>query len=443
MSPPLGPGAGALPAGAGGAGGAGLPPPIGPSAAIVDMAYNPLALPATAQMLGWTEGLAEDELLSLRIYLFLIEGIRIQDAIEGNLFVQRYLEGPQTIWEQIHTRIQEVKTLWSITEVEDEFLQYLKNIVGWTNKLNHITDELGYDTLRRLIANSVALWKTRGTEDAIVSVLTLILGARMRSWSWFDYRWMCDETGLGHLSDGHDPWLISIDNDREMNVRIMDPFKTINRQLVIDLIKLMRPCGERVEITYLLLLDMFNVDGDDLQWDVSNSGGTPVSIVVDNGYGALADDTQSEEAICNIEGSSAWTQYVFSATIWGKGSNGLVFHYTNDNNFYAFVFDRTSKLFILYKMVAGAPTILGMPAVPADFSLDSDLKHTFRVQMSIDGATNKIICFIDGVPFISTSDSSLTSGACGFRHDPGGTLYVDDVEVLGLPVESDFVDINT
>lgn len=437
-------GSGALPAGAGGAGASGGSPAAAAAAEIVDTALNPLADPTIAQMLGFVEPPTPEEALSLRIYLFLIQTLRIEDAQNGQLFVKRFLEGPQAIWALNQSKIFAIKNLWSITEIPDDFLTYLKNIVGWTKELEDITDALDNDTLRRLIGSSVALWKTRGTEDTIVSILTLVTGARIRSWNWFDFRWVSDETGLGFEQDGRDPWLIAVDNDREMNVRIMDD-GALDRVTVINLVKLMRPSGERIEITYLLLLDLFNESGDDGQWEMlgRTSGDTGSDILtVASGVGTMSDGSEVETMRANVGDAATdsllWKDYVVSARIAGTAM-GVMFRWTDDDNYYSFVVDEVAVTLELNKRVAGVDSGIASIPIPVGYVVDPDAFYMYRVQVT----GTSILCYIDGTEIFNTTDSDHALGSAGIIHDAGGTVKVDEAEVLGLPSDTDFVDINS
>jgi len=262
--------------------------------AILDVSGNPLPGASTAQVLGFTEPPPPPEVLPLRIYNFLLEPIRIEDAkAEGKFFVKRFLQGPQDQWAQTQQKIFSIKDLWNLDKVEDKFLPFLKNIVGWTSELESITDLLDSPTLRKLIGASVPLWKKRGTEDALIDVLLLVTGARDRIWNWFDFKFVLDETGMGESHQGRDPYIIELPgppnvSEYRSNLRIVDD-GNLNRTLVEELTKLMRPVGERIEVSYITLLDLFTATGDNTQW---SAAATPASVpfVVEDGV-AKADDT--------------------------------------------------------------------------------------------------------------------------------------------------------
>ena len=163
----------------------------------------------------------------LDIYRFIIFEIRKQDLQgsprPGSLFLKRYLEGFNRVWQQVVSDIQRVPQLWSVEDIRDAHLQFLKTIVGWTDAplLKKITEAISDASLRRLIAVSGRLWKTRGPESSIIDVLSLLTVARLRIWNWFDFRWVLDETELGEEHEGRDPWMIDLPS-------------TVQQELLID-----------------------------------------------------------------------------------------------------------------------------------------------------------------------------------------------------------------
>jgi len=130
-----------------------------------------------------------------QIFDYLILPIREADQREGKDFLKRYLLGPQSVWETTDQKIKDIPKLWSIVECPDEFLKFLKWIVGWTGELDSVTQDLIFDELRRLISISGRLWKLRGPEDTIVDVLRFATGQRNRIWNWFDFRWVLADDG--------------------------------------------------------------------------------------------------------------------------------------------------------------------------------------------------------------------------------------------------------
>jgi hypothetical protein len=116
-----------------------------------------------------------------------------------------------------------------------------------------------------------------------------VLASRANIWDWFDFRWVLSETAFGEEFEGHDPWLIELPDpsvwgagiektERLSCLRIVDN-GSLNRELVVNLLKLMRATGERWEIIYLAFLDLFDVPGADVQWTKDHA---PSLVVADN-----------------------------------------------------------------------------------------------------------------------------------------------------------------
>ena len=383
-----------------------------------------------------------------QMFDFIIGPIRLMDRREGNDFYKRWFIGAQEIWETIDARIQAIPTLWSVTECPDEQLQFLKWIVGWTSELDDVTRELTFIELRRLISTSVRMWKLRGPEDTTIDVLFFSTAARNRIWNWFDMRWVLDETEMGEEHEGRDPWLLDLPEpdtagaEMESNLRIVDD-GTLNRNLVVSLTKLMRATNERIEITYLTFLDQFIIAGDDTQW--TKPIGTSLAVV--DGKLTLTDDSQDELTNVNVAGATSWSSYVFSARIQGESQSsgkqfGAFFYYTDISNYYAVIFDTFDKELILRKVVAGTPTDIAT----VDMSLQPffpDVWYGLRVSIVDEGGSNRIEVFIDANKLIDELDSAHAQGTIGLFHTADATIECDDTEVLGVPAESDYIDINT
>lgn len=240
---------------------------------IQDQAGNALVVPTTVQMLGFEEPVAADEVLNLNIYDFIIRPIRDADVTQGHLFLKRFLAGPQAMWRQTQSDIFRLKDLWDIFRIDDEHLQYMKDIVGWVKDTKHITDKLTPTQLRKVIASSMPLWKRRGTEEAYKQLIGMIYATRIRCWNWFDLRWILDESVIGENHDGRDISILDSVGQRESNLRVM-LLDGMDRELVGDFVRLLRPSGERVLVTYLHFLDQF--DQGNLAW--SEDASTPITV---------------------------------------------------------------------------------------------------------------------------------------------------------------------
>jgi hypothetical protein len=412
----------------------------GSLAEIRDIAWNPLASGSTGQMLGYVEPPAEDAALDLDIYRFILNGIRIEDQ-KDILFLKRYLEGPQSIWNRIQETIFSIKDLWSAADCPDEYLRYLKNIVGWTVELEPITDELDDDTLRRLIAVSWAIWKERGSEDAMINVLELLMTSRLRLWNWFDYRWVLGETELSEELEGRDPWMIDLPVDGGSdeyfsNLRIVDD-GSLNRTLVRNIVKLMRPVGERYEISYITFLDLFRI-ADSSQWMIPEG-----TLTIAGGNAKLTDDSIQESMYATIAASALWEDYVASWRIKGTSTTGadfygVSFYVQDEDNGYAVALNTVAQTVTLYRVNSGVYTSL----VSTSYLLFDDVYKTIRVQVSPEGITNRIKVYVDGNLKIDTTNDEYTEGRVGMFHAPGATIQTDEVEMFQLPLTTELVGIN-
>lgn len=414
---------------------------------IEDLAGNELLSSTTGEMLGFEE-VPPEEVLPLRVYEFLTQVIRDEDAAKGNLFVQRYLDGPQKVWEDTQATIFRIKDLFSITDILDEHLSLLKNLLGWTGEpvTKRVTDRLDFDALRRLIAASVPFWKERGPETAIIDFLSLLTGKRLRIWDWFDLRWIIDETDLSETHQGRDPFLLELPQDgsdeHRFNVRIVDP-GDLDRVLVVNVVKLMRPVGERIDISYITFLDQFLIDGDNTQWEAL-IGALPT---VEDGLAKLTTPGPNLVAT-DVEGSDTWSEYVaFWRIRLSSAGAGLVFavnFYVIDSlNFYQLIVSVSGNTIKLFKVVAGVQTSI----VSFDFSLQGTLVldkfYGIRIQIAKEGATNRIKVYVDTELIIDTTDSAHAQGSVGFENFADDEVEVDEVEMFLTPLESDEVGINT
>lgn len=385
--------------------------------------------------------------MSLQMYDFLIKPLRDEDASKGRLFLQRLLMGPQAQWDRTRARIDEIPTLWSVLNCDDEQLQRLKRIVGWTKDLDTITERLSSDLLRRLIAVSAKLWKDRGPEDTTIDILRVLTGMRSRIWNWFDLRFVMDETQLGEDSDGHDPFLLSGpgypgEAEFRSNLRIVD-LGNLDRTLVSDVVRLMRPVGERVEITYLAFLDLFDVDGDYFQW--RQDSGT--SMRVSDGRFFLDDSGTYEVAVAAISGASSWGDAMSSARIRtdptvSSAKVGICFHWANVLNFRLFYLDVTNNQSGLLCVQSGVPVVLALEDMEDHGIILRENTHYMLRTVTTEVSGDDIQCYVDGNKIIEVNDPVSMTGSSGLWHDSGTVLEATEFEVAALPIESEEVGIN-
>jgi len=427
--------------------------------AISDLAFNPIQPGGvTGLMTGFGEP-ASTEDLPLKMYDFLIMPIRMKDMQEGNLFVKRFLEGPQTLWEQTQRSIFAIKDLWSITECPDDYLKYLKNIVGWTSDLDYITDALDEADLRRLISVSVPMWKKRGAESTIKEVVNVALPSRIRIWNWFDLRWITDETAFDEQRQGRDSWLFPFPGEPELQeywsiIRIADPGTTALRTLFKNVVKLMRPVSERYRIIYLLLLDLFEVDDDLNQWSIPTLIADYTTATVEEGVLKLAANATGDNGVVtSVEDASTWDNYVVSARMRGSAGAsanlgyGLLIHFDESTgNGYSVALSVYDNKLYLFSEAAWAPTeITNFDFDTVPYDLQADVWYGLRVQVSPDSSGIRIKVYVDGEERIDQYEASpvTTEGAVGIFQTETISLECDEIEVMGLPVDSETIEINS
>ena len=142
------------------------------------------------------------------MYRFVHLPLRSEDA-NNDYFLERYMLGMQTVWEQINAKIFDIQNLNNPSKIRSDILPYLKDIVGFTSELDYITRDLSEQDLRKIILLGVPLWKTKGLELGFKTIIKLFTGFDARVFTWFDYRMIIGEKAIGEEQLGEDSWLIS------------------------------------------------------------------------------------------------------------------------------------------------------------------------------------------------------------------------------------------
>ncbi|UKS27566.1 glycoside hydrolase family 9 protein [Paenibacillus sp. HWE-109] len=174
-------------------------------------------------------------------------------------------------------------------------------------------------------------------------------------------------------------------------------------------------------VSQTLFSDDFN-DGNANGW-TSTSG---TWSVVSNQYSGQANSAQS----LSLAGNADWTNYTFEAKVNvtnntnGNKDAGLVFRYTDDNNYYVLFLknnDKTGRKMELLKVVNGVRTVLGF----TNPSIAADTMYTYKIV--VNGSSISI--YKDGNLEISTTDSALASGKIGARVYANTKAIFDDISV--------------
>lgn len=415
---------------------------------IADQSGNLFATPTIVAMIGFIQGDPAPVVQALDMYYFLLAGIRDEDQNNGGQFVQRLLVGPQQVWEATTRQALAIPQLWNLEVTPDIVLQYVKDIVGWTKKYDPITMKLTNDALRRLISVSVPFWKQRGTDDIIEDILRMITGTRVRVLDWFWYRWILGETQLGEDHDGIDPWLLSTPGEgpdaQTYVVRVVDD-GTLDYDLINAVLRLTRPCGERVEVDYVNFQDDFPVDGAKDQWtdvsglsDVSGRHLTLGDAGIDEETIATPSYTQSQ--------SVDWSNYTVTFRIKGTGDYYMDVYRTDVGggqvNCYR-IWVSISGGSITIDDTSGGGTLDAFYPTEA---LQPNVHYTIRVVVTPllpDSNVNDIKVYFEADMIMHDIDGANTQGTIGIGHAAGGTVSLSEVEMFFNPMKTDFIDINT
>lgn len=412
-------------------------------AQIIDMAGNAMAMPAVASMLGYVEPAATEPAQRLDMYRFILASIRDEDQRRGGLFLQRFFQGPQLIWEAITRQIMAVPRIWSLDDTPDSLLPYMKSLVGWTSSLNSITDKLDAIRLRQLIATSVPFWKQRGTVDNIEDTIRLLTRRRVRVNDWFYYRWLLGEEALGEDWGGDDCWFVSTPGEGAdcytYCVKIVDEGNT-DYQLIRRVLQLTRPLGERVEVQYLAFAEWFETAGDYSQWDVTDA--TTADVVV--GRMELSDDGTDEYVFVSTDGHADWTDYVATVRVRGTVSYAVdVYADPTTTNAYKVEVDIGANTI---ELIAPSGSLASVDMSTLGEALVDGVYYSIRVSVTamLPGSpTNTVAVYWEAIKIIEVTNGELERGTIAVRHATGSTVDISMVEMFTNPMLSDFIDINS
>lgn len=225
---------------------------------------------------------------------------------------------------------------------------------------------------------------------------------------------------------------VGVDPDEFVSdIRIVDD-GTLDRDLVENVVRLLRPSSERYFIRYLDFQDTFR---ETLRWTVE-SGSAATDL--ENGLVTLGDGG-SESAIATDEtGDSAWTEYQAAAQFaLGAGSWGeLRFYYADASNYYAVRLDQATGAITLRKVVAGAPSTVAGPFYLTPAVLHADLNYFVRVATTDTGAGHQIQVYVDENLLATVVDADHSAGKLALAVSTGGEMVARFAELFQFPLES-------
>jgi hypothetical protein len=309
--------------------------------------------------------------------------------------------GPQSVHNLVADQIASVWDVHSAVTCPDDLLQYLKDIVGFDQPLDFITDRLSLHDLRKLILLAVPLWKELFSPLGIVHAMRLLTGKSVVYYDWFHWRSILGEVYLTEEQQGYDFWvigsLVTYFDEYHSQVRLMLD-AGLDRRLVLDLLELERVSSERVEVALVDFLDQF----DDLRdlWETLE--GTPATIEPDKTFKMLPGT--SEKALMESDAYSDYAVvHLFKLDTATSGRLRTRF-YVDDwaaGDYYEVEVGLNSLT--LRRYVAGVPTIIANPAL--GFPILLGLWYKLRVVAVAEGGGIRIKVYIDGNEAVNLNDA--------------------------------------
>lgn len=390
------------------------------------------------------------EASGFQLYKAIIKPLRDSDATE---LLKRFLVGPQVVFERTELAIQSLYDQVKPDKVDSELLQYLKDIVGFTNELRAITDRLDESQLRRLIQLAVPLWKQRHTKTGLINAIRLLTGRTAFVTDWFGYRMLLGEVTLteDQLAAGGDPWIIggsvSTYDEQWSNIRLMDD-GTLDELMLLDVCRLMRPAGERMEIFLNDFLDKFNDELD--KWTlVPFAGSYPV---MGDGTLIIHNKEEAQPIVPILAADSDHVNYNIVAKFKLDAGADFV------AKFYGIAGDRydlrvkSTGVVSVTRYIASVSTIIFTQTITA-ISIIAGVWYKVRISVNTLSATVRSIRVLidgnqvvpdpdDGSELLDTPGSGLiASGPYGFY--AAGVIQIDNVESWRNPARFAIIGLST
>lgn len=391
------------------------------SLGITDLAGNPMTSPSQVSCLGYTN--VEAAYSSNRIYDAHIQSIRDAD-FQAGLFWKRFCEGPERIRVSQKDLILSIANLANANKVSDEHLKFLPLTYGWDQQSKAlILDKIESSKLRAVVAQSHDLWDRRGVKGSIIEAMNALVGVRAFEFDWFDKRWL-----LGQNAIEDNACMLSISGRREFQILIADANRQLDRELLVNITKKWRPSGERVTLTFCEFLDFFD---DDSQGWQAQSGAFSIS------DGAMAIPGAGTSRVMLPDERSNLSDAIIKSTMTfvGNAEFGLL---ARSNVPLSGVEVRVSAL--------GTARIINDGLELASVDLESFgifLNAGYPVDLRVHIRDTSVELFVNNVSVLEASEPSMqSSGLMGLYTASGTSLEVQNFQVLPLPGENIYVDIN-
>lgn len=375
-----------------------------------------------------------------QMYDFLVEPIKFEDR--DTRFLYAYLLGPQTVFERLHDTIKRIPLLNDPRDCPDEYLIYLKDIVGFDSTLDHITSGLDAADLRRLIQSAAILWKERGTRPGLEDFFRAFTGKPSIIFTWFDMIYLLDEVGFGYLN----PWVVGDPGDSTFSefqnyLYVMDE-GDLDRSLAQNVVNLARPFSERVRIVYFDFLD-------DFRFGLGNWIDAGATATVVEGKELKLPTSGAKKTYAATLLSPDWTDYTLETVFQLDVSSGTPttrfgFYRTSDLNKYEVYYSESIPAggpgLVLYRNYPGNDGQVAQVSTPL---LAYGTKFGFKINaINFSGGDVKVQAFIDDVKYLDVTDSGSIpdKGSVELAADDGVEVLIDVITLYERPIEYDNVE---
>lgn len=370
------------------------------------------------------------------IYTMLTEGTRQIDEQQGAELLKRIVEGMDPLYFKTFDIIDDLSNTFIPAKCNPVILPYLAAQVGFGPDLSGIIANLNTITLRRLISLAVTMWKEKGTPAGLKGIIRGMTGISPEYLDWFDMRWIVGETEIGESGGGTDSWMIgglSSEYDEYVSLLSLMDDGTLDRQLLLDLVGLVRPVSEYIEISIFDFLDVFG-GGSRRKW--STYVGAPA--VVESEKLVVTDGTIEIPLITVVDPLLMEDYYVSVLATFSESV--LVIHiYANESKYYEVKVSPYgvggSWHSVLTRFDTDGETVLATEEIPDGMDIVQDYPYTIEVSARNQGTDTRIFVSVDNVYVIDVIDSSATFNKGGVRIGAEiGTVLVDNVRVWRSPM---------
>lgn len=296
--------------------------------------------------------------------------------------------------------------------VDSELVPHLAHDVGLGSDLSAVS-ALSNASLQKLTGSAVAIWKTKGTQPSVRTVVAAMLGSRAVILSWFDLRWTTGRSRAVTILPAPGYTGAPYTNpDHVSDVWYMDPIGTVAVTELLRFLDVVRLQGERLNVRRALLLDDL-LQGEGF-WTRTGTGGSHVYQELAAGGHELQVES-SDGFYADLGGDSeAWSEY--RATFWLRqgGTGGAeVFVFVVDegdlDNCYRVDLDVDANELRAYRVHGGSVSLLATVAV----TLQTAYAYALGIEVADGTSATTLHVYLEGVLQASVSDSNANRKRAG------------------------------